>query len=88
MKDVELERIFKAVANRRRLALLRYIKKHKEASVGELRELIKISMAATSKHLAVLSAAGIVEREQRSLLMFYRISPTPPLPARAILSIL
>lgn len=88
MKDVELERIFKALANRRRVAIVRYLKKHKEASVGELSEAIKLSFPSTSKHLAVLASADIVEREQRSLLMFYRISPSASAPVRAILTTL
>jgi len=71
----EVERVLKALANRRRLAIVKYLKKEKEATVGDIAETIKISFTATSKHLGVLSAADIVEKEQRSLTMWYRISP-------------
>ena len=78
----------KALANRRRLAILRFLKTKKEASVGDIAEEIKLSFKATSKHLGVLSAASIVDREQRSLLMFYCFSLDLPLPARSIISLL
>lgn len=78
----------KALANRRRLAILRFLKIKKEASVGDIAEEIKLSFKATSKHLGVLSAASIVDREQRSLQMFYCLSSDLSLPARSIISFL
>lgn len=72
MKD--LERSLKALANRRRLAILKYLKEQREAPVGEIAGAIRLSFKATSKHLAVLAAADIVERDQRGLQMFYRIA--------------
>lgn len=71
MKEKELERIFKALANRRRLSILKYLKKNKDAPVGEISEHIRLSMKATSKHLSVLAAADILNREQRGSLGFY-----------------
>ena len=72
----ELERILKALANKRRLAIIKYLKKEKEATVGDISEKIKLSFKATSKHLGVLANADIVEKEQRSLQMWYSLSPT------------
>ena len=60
MKEKEFERHLKALANRRRLAILRYLKKHREAPVGEIAHEIKLSFKATSKHLAFLAAVDIV----------------------------
>ncbi|MDP2676643.1 MAG: metalloregulator ArsR/SmtB family transcription factor [bacterium] len=74
MNGKELERIFKAFANRRRIAIIRYLKNEKEASVGDIAETIRLSLKATSKHLGILSAVDIVEKEQKSLMMFYRLS--------------
>ena len=62
----ELERILKALANRRRLAILKYLKKTHEATVGEIAGEIKLSFKSTSKHLCVLAGADIIERDQRS----------------------
>jgi len=75
MKDLKkLEKVLKALANKRRLAILKYVKKEKEATVGEIAEAIDLSFKATSKHLGVLASADIVEKEQRSLQMWYRLS--------------
>lgn len=72
-----LERILKALANKRRLEIMRCLKKRKEMSVSELADTIKLSIKATSKHLAVLYGVDIVDREQRSLQMFYKLSTNP-----------
>lgn len=72
----EIERILKVLANRRRLAIIQYLRKNKEAKVGDIADEIKLSFKATSKHLGLLLNADIVEREQRSLQMWYTLSPT------------
>lgn len=46
-------------------------------SVGEIADEIKLSIKATSKHLSVLYGADIVDKEQRSLQMFYKLSTNP-----------
>jgi DNA-binding transcriptional ArsR family regulator len=85
-----LERTLKALANRRRLAIVAYLKKEREAPVGEIAGEIELSFKATSKHLRVLAAADIVEHDQRSLQMYYRLTPTNAQTpaARAIISFL
>lgn len=76
MKNKNLERVLKALANKRRLAIIQYLKKEKEATVGDIAEEIQLSFKATSKHLGVLFAADIVDKNQRSLQMWYCLSPT------------
>ena len=75
-KDKELERVLKALANRRRLAILRFIEKEKRVNVGRMAEELKLSFKSTSKHLSVLVAAGVLEKEQYSSQMFFYLSPT------------
>ena len=70
----ELERSLKALANKRRLAMLRYLKARGEASVGDIAHEIKLSFKATSRHLAALHGCDIVEKDQRNVRMFYRIA--------------
>ena len=83
----QYEKILKALANRRRLEIIKYLKEQKEATVGDIASRIKISFRSTSKHLSVLSGADIVEKEQRSLSCFYSlVSKLPPL-ARAVISV-
>jgi DNA-binding transcriptional ArsR family regulator len=84
----ELERTLKALANKRRLAIVAFLKKHREAPVAAIAEHINLSFKATSKHLAVLLAAGIVERDQRSLQMFYTLAKTQKLTAEKIIALL
>lgn len=69
------EKIFKALANRRRLEIIKYIKGKKKANVGSVAKHIKLSLKSTSKHLAILSGADLLEREQKNVLVFYSISP-------------
>lgn len=84
----ELEKILKALANRRRLAILRYLKQNKESSVGNIAEEIKLSFKATSKHLGILIALDIVEKEQRRLQVFYWLANNQSPVARYVLSLL
>ncbi|TAL49012.1 ArsR family transcriptional regulator [Patescibacteria group bacterium] len=72
MKDIE--KILKVLANKRRLAIIKLLKNRKEANVGEIAEGIKLSFKATSRHLLQLYAVDILEKEQRSLEIFYRLS--------------
>jgi DNA-binding transcriptional ArsR family regulator len=70
----EFEKPLKALANRRRLAILQYLKKNGEAPVGDIARVIHLSFTATSKHLGILDVLDIVEKEQRSLQMFYKLN--------------
>ena len=54
----ELERILKALANKRRLSILIYLKRHPEATVGEIASSIRLSLTSTSKHLSILHWKG------------------------------
>ena len=74
MKEKELERIFKALANKRRLAIVSFIKKKKRANVGEIAEGIKLSFRSTSRHLNLLASSRILEKEQNNLYVVYYFS--------------
>ena len=72
MTDIKkFERVLKGLANRRRLAILKYLNGVKEANVAQISEVINLSFKATSKHLGILANLDILEKEQRSLEMFY-----------------
>lgn len=88
MSPRELEKLLKAVGNRRRIAILQYLKKHHEASVGELANEIHLSFRSTSRHLTVLSSAGIIESDQRSTQIFYSIVSEQNLIVLKIISLL
>lgn len=88
MDERELEKILKALANKRRILILKILKKRKRISMGDMSKEIKLSFRSTSKHFAILYAAGIVEREQVSLTMYYSLSPKPPEAAHRVIGII
>ena len=86
MKD--FEKILKALANRRRLQIIKYLKDKKVATVTTIAEHIQLSFKSTSKHLAVLFGAGIVDKEQKNLSMFYSVTHPLPKFAKQIVSLI
>ena len=75
MKDIrETEAQLKALANRRRLAILKYLEQKGQASVGSIAAEIKLSFKSTSAHLLILSTCGLLDREQTSTTVLYRIA--------------
>lgn len=84
----QLERVLKALANKRRLVILQFLKRTVEASVGEISQEIGLSFKTTSKHLGILAGVDILEKEQRRLKVFYRLSKKQTPAARRILSLL
>ncbi|MFA6397774.1 MAG: metalloregulator ArsR/SmtB family transcription factor [Candidatus Paceibacterota bacterium] len=84
----QYEKSLKALANGRRLDIVKFLKEKKEASVGDIAEHIKLSFKATSRHLSVLAGADIVEKEQRSLSCFYSLAPKLSQVVKAVISII
>ena len=62
----------KALANRRRLAMLGLLAKG-EHGVGELQRLIGLEQSAVSQHLARLRSAGLVRRRRDGQTIYYRL---------------
>ncbi|QQG45078.1 MAG: winged helix-turn-helix transcriptional regulator [Candidatus Sungiibacteriota bacterium] len=82
----KFERILKGLANHRRLAILKFLHKTKEANVSEIAGVIGLSFKATSKHLNILANLDIVEKQQRSLEMFYRLARKFPPMAKNVIT--
>lgn len=75
MVDVKsLEKILKTLANKRRLAIICYLKKRHESRVGDIAKAINLSFTSTSKHLIRLYNADILERDQKNLEMWYKLA--------------
>ncbi|MEK7120087.1 MAG: metalloregulator ArsR/SmtB family transcription factor [Patescibacteria group bacterium] len=74
----QLERIFKGLANRRRLAIIKILLKRKVMTVAEIAGEINLSFTSTSKHLAILRQLDIVDCQQKSLSVYYSISKSLP----------
>ena len=73
MEAKKLARITKALANERRIMIIRYIATARTAPVWRISQKINLSGKATSKHLLILEAAKILTREQEGLEVFYRL---------------
>jgi DNA-binding transcriptional ArsR family regulator len=86
MKD--LEKQYKALANRRRLAILKYLKRNPQVAVGDIAREIKLGIKSTSKHLRVLAVVDFADREQRSLNVFYFLPKHQPSLLKQVLNLL
>ncbi len=84
----ELEKQIKALANKRRLAIMKSLKNGKPRTVGNIADEIKLSFKATSKHLGILYAVGMIEKEQASMSVNYRLAHPLPQIAKHTLSLL
>jgi DNA-binding transcriptional ArsR family regulator len=73
-----LEKILKALANQRRLKIIKTLSKERELNVDQISEAIRLSFKATSKHLGILRQLDILDRKQVNLNMYYRISNNLP----------
>jgi DNA-binding transcriptional ArsR family regulator len=67
------ERVLKALANRRRLSIFLYLQHVERAPVGLIAKEIRLSLKATSKHLGIMYAADLVDKEQIALSVVYRL---------------
>jgi DNA-binding transcriptional ArsR family regulator len=75
MKDKkDLEKILKVLANRRRLAIIKYLKDTRGAPVGEIAGEINLSFRSTSKHLSILFSANLVDKDSKRTQVFYKLS--------------
>jgi len=74
----ELEKQLKALANKRRLAILKLLKSTQRLAVGDIADAIKLSFKATSKHLVILYSSGLLEKDQVNLTVLYRLSNNLP----------
>jgi DNA-binding transcriptional ArsR family regulator len=71
--DLLQAEILKALGNPRRLEIFKYLC-NGPAEVGTLVEQLGLSQSGASQHLAVLRAAGLVERERNGSGVRYRLS--------------
>jgi DNA-binding transcriptional ArsR family regulator len=78
MNHREIEKILKALGNRRRLAIVAYLKEVREVNVGNMARELGLSFRSTSRHLIALEKADILKKDQRGLEVFYRLTDKMP----------
>ena len=81
----QLEKIFKGLANRRRLAIIQLLSRKKELPVAEIAREIHPSFTSTSKHLGMLRQLDILDRRQESLTVYYRLAVPLPTVVKSVL---
>jgi len=78
MNSKEITKVFKAMGNDRRFSILKHLHQKKELTVSQIAEFINLSFKSTSRHLAVLAGANLIEARQVNLNRFYSISSIAP----------
>ncbi|MFH1161684.1 MAG: metalloregulator ArsR/SmtB family transcription factor [Candidatus Jorgensenbacteria bacterium] len=81
----KLERLLKALANHRRLAIIQTLSRERELPVTGVAGTIRLSLTSTSKHLNLLYRLDVVDRRQESLVVYYRLANPLPSPVRKLL---
>ncbi len=74
LREVTLDRVFNALSDATRRRLVRVLVE-RECSVSELAEPFDMSLAAVSKHLAVLEHAGLVRRRKDGRTRYCSLRP-------------
>jgi DNA-binding transcriptional ArsR family regulator len=71
------DRVFSALSDPTRRALLRTIAQQPSATATQLAADLPISRQAVLKHLAALTDAGLIDRERTGREVRYRVTPQP-----------
>ena len=72
----ELEQLFKALADRHRIRILRLLARADDAvCVCKLEPALGLAQPTVSYHLKLLVNAGLLERERRGRFSYYRLAP-------------
>ena len=78
----------RVLATERRLQILGHLKCHRHGTMSAIAKAIRLSPQATSQHLRILAAAGIVRRKKRGLYVTYRLVLHQEPPLQQILKLL
>ncbi len=70
----ELTKCLKALANERRLLILRELVRREPLTIHTLAKRIGVSLKSTSKHIQKLVECDFIEREQKSSFVWCRLN--------------
>ena len=73
MRNAEKEKVFKALGDRNRLAVIDLIKEN-ELSAGQILAEIKMGQSTLSHHMKILCDSGIVNSRKDSRWVYYSIN--------------
>jgi DNA-binding transcriptional ArsR family regulator len=83
VSDPPLDRIFAALSDPSRRAILARLADAPSLSISELARPLPMSLPAVMKHLDVLETAGLIARQKTGRTVACRITPAPLADARA-----
>ena len=75
LENEEAARLFKALADETRLAILRQLRDEGEVCACDFQACCRLAQPTVSHHLRVLREAGLVVTEKRGLWVRYRLNP-------------
>jgi DNA-binding transcriptional ArsR family regulator len=84
----KLDKQLKAMANPKRLLILKYLKKSRESVVNDIARAVELKFQATSQHLRILRSADIVRTRKKSLFVFYSLTENQEEPIKTVLKLL
>ena len=70
----DLERVFKGVANHRRVEILDTLERHPELTVSDLSERLSVDFRTASEHLRKLAIAGLVIKRHEGAAVCHALS--------------
>lgn len=70
------EKIFKALSDKNRLRILKMLQK-KSLCVCEITSILKLATSTVSKHLSILTEAGLIVSTRDKKWINYKINPEP-----------
>ena len=68
-------RLFRALADDTRLAILRQLREQAEICACDFVDCCQVAQPTVSHHLKVLREAGLVRGQRRGLSIYYRLAP-------------
>ncbi len=84
----ELTKLFKALANERRLKILYLLAKKGKGTVSSISQSLGLSIRSISKHLLKLEDTGLIARKQTSKWVYYSLNDNPKEDVKHLLRIL
>ena len=76
-QTADLDRVFSALVDPTRRAILARLEAEESLSVGELAQPFAIKLPAVMKHLDVLGQAGLITRSKHGRTVDVRLAPAP-----------
>lgn len=76
MASEPVDLMFRAFSDRTRLRIVHLLRSEGELCVGDIVEILKVPQPRTSRHLAYLRRAGLVEVRENGHWKHYRLAPS------------